>query len=328
MRKQAKRRFPQLYAKQKCLQIYAKPFAAPMTLTGKLQANGLQIANIQTASDFIECHNYCRFKVYLRPFLISPQGKDFIAGSRFEDALQLHDFDQEFRSFVPSLTSEVELQLRHRLDQRLTAYGNDPFWYLKRQYYRDFPTKTLRTARSMWENSREEFAIHHAAKYHNGLGGEFNFLPPFWIVSELLTIGQLAHLLKQLEKPAFDNPASGANELDLLARDFGAYNIAQLQKWVEYVRNLRNWCAHHSRLWNRNMATPPNVARSLSKSIRPPGQNRLYHNLAMLRLMMKSRGKADNIKPTLKMLFARFPVADAHKDKMGFPHHWADDPFW
>jgi abortive infection bacteriophage resistance protein len=299
-----------------------------VTLVQKLQADGLSVANLQDASAFIDRNNYYRFKVYLRPFLTSPTAKSFAPGSRFEDALELHNFDEELRSFILGLTSAVELQLRHKLDQRLTIYGSDSFWYLRTNYYRHFPAQTLRMARHTLERSREEFALHYLNKYHSGVGGEFNFLPPFWIVSELLTIGQLDYLIRGFEKSAFDNPAPLPNELDLLARDFGAYNIGHLQKWVEYVRNIRNWCSHHSRLWNRHMATPPNVERSLSRSVRAASKHRLYHSLAMLRIMMRSRGINDDIKSTMMLLFAKYPIADANKDKMGFPANWQTDSFW
>ncbi len=299
-----------------------------MTLVYKLQADGLSVSNTQDASDFIDRNNYYRFKVYLRPFLTSPSAKSFIPGSRFEDALELHDFDEELRSFIFGLTSTIELQLRHKIDQRLTVFSSDPFWYLRTKYYHNFPTQTFRMARRTLEKSREEFAQHYLGKYHSSVGGEFNFLPPFWIVSELFTIGQLDYLIRGFDKSAFSNPAPQANELDLLAREFGAYNIGHLQKWVEYVRNIRNWCAHHSRLWNRHMATPPNVERSLSKAIKATSKHRLYHSLAMLRIMMKSRGVNDDIKNTMMMLFTKYPMADANKDKMGFPPNWQHDPFW
>lgn len=297
-------------------------------LVQKLQADGLIVANAPDAAQFIERNNYYRFKVYLRPFLTSPGAKDFIPGSRFEDALELHEFDEELRRFVLGLTSTIELQLRHKLDQRITVYSSDPFWYLRNKHYRTFPAQTLRMARHTLERSHEEFAQHYLNKYHSGVGGEFNFLPPFWIVSELLTIGQLDYLIRNFDKSSFDNPTPTPNQLDLLARDFGAYNIGYLQKWVEYVRNIRNWCAHHSRLWNRHMATPPNVERSLSKSIKAASKHRLYHSLAMLRIMMKSRGVDDDIKSTMIMLFTKYPAADANKDKMGFPSNWQADPFW
>jgi abortive infection bacteriophage resistance protein len=133
------------------------------------------------------------------------------------------------------------------------------------------------------------------------------------------------------DKTFFAHPPSvppTPNELDALALDFGAFNVGFLQKWTEYVRNLRNWCAHHARLWNRHMATPPNLGGHLNKALAVPSQHRLYHSLVMLRVMLKSVGLPDNIKQTMLSLFAKYPVASAEKARMGFPALWDTDPFW
>lgn len=330
-RRKYKAWFPIRHAKNVGLSLYTKPFQSSQNLVTRLIANGLGVPNPVAAADFLKANNYYRFKVYLRPFLTSPTAKNFVAGSTFGDALELYEFDEELRAFVFGLTSMVELQLRHEMDQRLSVFTGDPFWYLNKAAYDEFPGHTLSLLRSSLSRSREEFAQHFQARYHNGLGGPNNFLPPFWIASELLTVGQLNYLLKSFSKPFFAHPTATpprANELDALALHFGAFNVGHLQKWVEYVRNLRNWCAHHSRLWNRHMATPPNLGSHLSKAIHVPSQHRLYHSLVMLRVMLRSAGISDGIKPAMVALFAKYPVADAKKAAMGFPVAWQTDPFW
>lgn len=330
-RRKLKTWFPVRFAQTTGLAVYTKPFQNPAALVVRLTVNGLGTSSALAAADFLRGTNYYRFKVYLRPFLISPTSKTFVVGSTFEQALELYRFDEELRAFVFGLTSLIELQLRHELDQRLSTFTGDPFWYLKEAAYKDFPHYTLKLLRSSLSRSSEEFAQHFQAKYHNGLGGKNNFLPPFWIASELLTVGQLCYLLKSFRKDFFAQPASmppRANELDALALHFGAFNIGHLQKWTEYVRNLRNWCAHHARLWNRHMATPPNLAGHLSKAIIVPSQHRIYHSLVMLRVMLRSTGIQDNIKPTMSALFTKYPVASGKKDAMGFPSSWDTDPFW
>lgn len=171
------------------------------------------------------------------------------------------------------------------------------------------------------------FAEHHASSYHNPTKGKYLLLPPFWIASELLTLGQLHFLIKSLNKSFFQDSLSQTNQLDILAKDFGAFNFGHLLKWIEYTRNTRNYCAHHSRLWNRHLAEPPNVKRNLSiKNF--TGAHRVYFHLIMFRTMLKSVGIADNIKTNMLNLFTRYPAASALKDHMGFPPNWDSDSFW
>lgn len=319
--------FPFLHARNENLAAYAKPYLDPAGLVAKMVGNGLAVANPALAEDFLRKTNYYRFKVYLRPYLTSPTAKTFVPGSDFDSAVQLYLFDEELRSFVFGLTSQVEVRFRHVMDQRLTVFTNDPFWYLRNEPYKSFPHRTLGLLRGSFDGSKEEFAKHYLRTYHSNVGGRYNFLPPFWIASEVLTLGQLHKLVQAFEKPFFASASpSGTNELDALAKDFGAFNVGYLTKWLEYVRNLRNWSAHHSRLWNRHMAEPPNVERNLS--VKAPSRHLLYHNLAMLRTMLKSQGQTDGIKAAMLALFAKYPVADAEKRRMGFPQNWTADPFW
>ena len=326
-KQKTKTHFPLRYAARRGLVAYGKPFLAPSDLVTKMVGNGLTVAVPAQAEDFLKSNNYYRFKVYLRPYLTSRNAKTFVPGSDFDSAVQLYRFDEELRSFVLGLTSLVEVRFRHVMDQRLTAFTNDPFWYLRPEPYKKFPHRTLGLLQGSFDGSKEEFAKHYQRTYHSGVGGQYNFLPPFWIASEVLTVGQLHKLVQAFDKSYFASSVpSGTNELDALAKDFGAFNIGHLTLWLEYVRNLRNWSAHHSRLWNRHMAEPPNIHRNLA--VPTTSRHLLYHNLAMLRVMLTSQGQPDGVKSAMLSLFAKFPVAEAEKHRMGFPLKWATDPFW
>lgn len=320
--------FPHRYAKNLGLTLYGKPFLEAADIVTKLQAGNLLVANPAAAADFLGVKNYYRFKAYLRPYLVSPTAKDFAPGSNFSDAVELFRFDEELRSLVLNLTVTVEVELRHHIDRRLTKFTANPFWYLTRPVYNVYPSKTLNMIKHSFAGSTEEFSKHFSEKYHNGHGGPYHFMPPFWMASELTTLGQLTYLLKAFHKPFF--AAKPDNVLDLLARDFGAYNIGTLAMWTEITRNLRNWCAHNSRLWNRHVATPPGVSRFLDKKITSTSssEHRIYHSLAMLRVVHRTLGIPDNVKNNMLALFAKYPVADAQKSHMGFPISWHSDPIW
>jgi len=67
-----------------------------------------------------------------------------------------------------------------------------------------------------------------------------------------------------------------------LAKQFGLNDIAFLENWLHAIANLRNSCAHHSRIWNRrfivNLKLPHNtlnpfVARDVISTIKP---NKLF----------------------------------------------------
>ncbi|NYI19753.1 abortive infection bacteriophage resistance protein [Xanthomonas arboricola] len=333
LRRKTKFRYPQIYAKSKGLIPYAKPALTNAEFVRKLTTAGLSIQDQSLAEETLSNVNYFRLKIYFRPFLQPPNFKNFILGSTIESVIDLYEFDRKLRMIVFDLIGQIELLIRHRVDARLTSYMGDPFWYLNENLYRDYPKRTIEMIRSSSFNSKEDFAKHFHEKYHNGRAGQFHLLPPFWIASELLTVGQVFYIINGLEKSKFPptgaNPAAG-NELDELSKDFDAFNIQNFSRWIEYTRNIRNVCAHHGRLWNRHLAEPPGIARRLAKEIRGKVafKHRIYNHLVMMRVMLSARGCDDNIAQTMKSLFADHPEVEKMKAHMGFPDKWDQDPFW
>ncbi|WP_221290913.1 Abi family protein [Xanthomonas campestris pv. campestris] len=333
LRRKTKFRYPQIYAKSKGLIPYSKPALTNAKSVQKLLDAGLGIQNKAVAEKTLSNVNYFRLKIYFRPYLQAPDFKNFIPGSTIEVTLDLYEFDRKLRMIVFDLIGQIELLVRHRVDVRMTSYTGNPFWYLDNNLYREYPTRTLEMIRSSSLNSKEDFARHFHEKYHNGKGGTFHLLPPFWIASELLTIGQLFYFINGLEKSKFStsgNNSSTSNELDELAKDFDAFNIQTFSKWVEYIRNVRNVCAHHGRLWNRHLAEPPTIPRRLTKKIQGNAafRHRIYNHLVMMRAILYARGYNDNIAKKMKDLFANHPNVEAMKIHMGFPNDWEQDPFW
>ncbi len=329
-RRWLKRNVTWLYIKQRKLSPYLKPYRTPQELVAKLQAMGLVVSVPANAEAILTYISYYRFKIYLRPFLNPPDFKAFVVGANFDDACQLHDFDRDLRAMVLSLTGIIEINLRHELDRVVGSYLNDPFWYMRREIYREFPKRTLSHIFSAVSSSSEDFSKHFANKYHNCVGkGRNGLLPPFWMTVETLTLGQLLYLMKALDKKPFE-VTSGPNLLDTMANGWGAYNLRSFELWVEYIRNMRNWCAHHNRLWSRNMGIPPGIERLLSPKVagKLGKKNRIYLNLAMIRVMLKNSGQQDGIAQSMHSLFAKYPVADHMKAQMGFPERWHADPFW
>ena len=73
--------------------------------------------------------------------------------------------------------------------------------------------------------------------------------------------------MEQYDKKALDTP-------DLLALlkqrglqvsdDFGLPQHEFLISWMESLTSLRNFCAHHSRVWNRRYALKPQMPKTLA----------------------------------------------------------------
>ena len=152
-------------------------------------------------------------------------------------------------------------------------------------------------------------------------------LPPFWIIAEMITFGQVLRAYKLIKKAPFNGP-NNTNKLDDLAKEFGAKNLAELNNWILLIRDVRNRCAHHSRVWNFNFREPSSIPKLLLGELPPTHSNRIYFFVALLHKMDSSLQLDIGIKDSILRLFNKYPIADRKKNAAGFPVDWESALFW
>lgn len=305
--------------------IYNKPFKDSNSLLSDLKSKNLTIQDEIKAKVFLENINYYRFKIYLRPFL-DLNTNTYLDGINFENAVKLYRFDDYLRDYLFSVIGRIEIKLRSKLDQMVTDFKGTPFWYLDEgNFSRNNNYQLLSDLSNKFLSSKEEFILHYKKNYYNDINYVYKHMPPFWMISELSTFGNILKIYETLDKNSFND--SGVNLLDKLAKEFGAYNLKELNNWLKFLRDLRNKCAHHSRVWNANYRAPSGLDHKLSRQ--PSNENRLYSIFVVLHIMIKSLGIQDiDMKIFIDDCINQ---SDTFKDKkaaVGFPEHWETDPFW
>ena len=86
------------------------------------------------------------------------------------------------------------------------------------------------------ERSNEDFIKHYRSKYHNPP------MPPSWMALEVVSFATLSRLFQALKSD---------NRKQYITHQFGLKKVGILENWLHAISNLRNCCAHHSRVWNR-----------------------------------------------------------------------------
>lgn len=306
---------------------YDKPFRTPSDIINDLQNKNLNISNVPNAVKTLSFINYYRFKIYLYPLIDQSTGT-FPVGADFDDALDIYRFDDELRDLLFSTIGRLEIKLRSRLDQVVTQHTNDPFWYLDDTLFDIYKINGLRsTLSATFIKARDEFALHYKSKYFNDKHNDYKALPPFWMIAELMTFGNVLSIYGTIKKDSFQITAR-QNELDDLAMEFGARNLKRLNSWLKLIRDIRNRCAHHSRTWNCNYREPEGIRQLLAPSFPPSHPNRIYLFFALLHLMSKSLQLDNNVRQTLLDLITKYPVMNRHLQSAGFPVNWHNDSFW
>lgn len=305
---------------------YSKPYKSAQDIINILKTRQLRILDEPKAKSTLSDINYYRFKIYLRPLMNSSQ---FNPNYTFEDGLALYRFDDALRDLLFSIIGRMEIKLRTKLDQAITLHTNDPFWYLNDDLFKN-GNKIAITRSGLaqeFQRSKDEFAVHYKANYYNEQNDNFKLLPPFWMLSELATFGNLLTIFSALDKQPFQLTARN-NVLDQLAQQFGARNLKELNSWLFLIRDVRNRCAHHSRTWNFNFREPAGLRNILTDSYLPAHQNRIYLFLVMMHQMSKSLNMDINIKGELLNLINQYPFVSQFLFAAGFPVNWEENTFW
>lgn len=287
---------------------------------------------------------YFRFRGYLYPYFdltaAPPAPRKFKPGTTFSQALEMYRFDEGLRRLFFGVLPEVEIALRSALDTAMCHAAGHGFWYLNEPWFkRDYPTRTIQTLQSEFGRSSEAYAVHFHTNYYNDQSTQYKGMPPFWVISELTTLGQILEIFKTLKEDAPGFPPRGtvpkSTPLDKMAHSLGAAHYRELVSWIHTLRDTRNVCAHHGRLWNRNLIAPSGVSPkvsipfpSISASNLSPKTNTAYAAIVVLRLMCKKKSIHDGIKDGLLKLFNDYPEANNHLASMGMPTAWDADLIW
>lgn len=301
---------------------YDKPYQTPSDLIIKLKAQNLTIEDETKALKVLSSVNYFRFKIYLRP-LLDVNIKQYLPNTTFENAFELYSFDEELKGVLFKIISNIEINLRTKLDHHITSFTNNPFWYLEDKYFSNsYKIQNTRISlRNEFLRSKDDFILHFKENYINNISNDFKEMPPFWSISELSTFGNILSIFGTLDKTSFVLPQN-KNVLDNLSQEFGAKNLKELNSWLKLIRDVRNRVAHHSRVWNCNYREPYGIRQLLDETLQPSQPNKIYLFFVILERMQQNNIIDVSIREELRKLTHKYITINSYLHSMGIPQSW------
>lgn len=209
-----------------------------------------QIALLEERGMVIDCSdslfhlnhiNYYRFSGYALHFEVFEdrvRTHRFKKGTKFSDVINLYEFDNRLRGLMQKYLTPVEISIRTHICYYLVHKYNTSHPYLDATLFsrRFFHDALIENIRIEFQRSKEIFVKAYKEKYSAPP------LPPLWMVVEFICFGQCSKLYSGLAQTK--DKKEIANALDCSFKD--------LESWLCGLAVLRNLCAHHSRIWNRN----------------------------------------------------------------------------
>ncbi len=239
-----------------------------------LQSRGMTVSDEAKALEYLARIGYYRLSGYWFAFRQLSDGKcsrwspsttaknkptpSFLAleafkpGATFQNAVDLYVFDKKLRMLAMDALERVEIALRVDLSHTLGKLHR--FSYLRPEFFHEsfsesLDAKTGVSGHHTWlgkhanliSRSKEEFVAHNRAAHGLPLA--------IWVACEVWDFGTMSTLFKGLREA----------EQDAIAAKYGISNGRVFATWLRSLNYLRNVCAHHSRLWNRNIVDQPRL---------------------------------------------------------------------
>lgn len=296
---------------------YNKPTFTIDEHINQLKQRGMTIISEEVARHYLAHVSYYRLAGYWWSMQEDKVQHSFKPNSRFEDVISLYNFDRELRILIFDAIEKIEISLRSKLIYHL-SHEFDPWWFQKPEIFENTGAliDTLASLRVEIDRSKDTFIKEHKKKY------KVDFrMPPAWKSLELTSFGSLSKLYGNLKQTI--------KSKDIIAQEFGAVNHTYLPSWLQSIAQIRNYCAHHSRLWNRNLpGTPKLLSKPPFKWISdvPNDSQKLYIHLCIIRYLLNSIAPENTFSLKLEKLFLKYPSVDPNA--LGMKPNWKNEPLW
>ncbi len=287
----------------------------------RLKQRGLVFDNESEATAYLFNISYYRLRAYTYPFQEIGEYSDHNFTRKdihFKDIIDLYCFDRRLRSLIFNAIEKVEVAVRAKVVQVYAESTGDSHWYDDESLYRFGYEGLMEHIEADVERSNEDFIKHYNSKYNAPA------MPPSWMALEVVSFATLSRLFQSLKS---DGRKEYITEL------FGLKKVAILENWLHAISNLRNCCAHHSRVWNRrymvNVTLPYNTPNPFMDrtTIKQVHTNKLFAVLSciayILDIISPGSDFKKHIKETLKSNCRLLDLKD-----MGFPEYWQSLPVW
>lgn len=292
-----------------------------------IRSRGLEGRDDAHLERLLSTANYYRLSAYWYTFrevdrTTNVRGEQLAPGCTLDLVWERYCFDRKLRLLVLDAIERIEIHLRTQLAYH-HAHAHGPFGYIDDE---DALPKLKGIARAQARaelmsrisdettRAQEVFVRHFFKKY----GDQHGHLP-IWVATEVMTFRTLITIYENCTKKV---KAAVAASFGMIESIFWS--------WLVTINTVRNVCAHHGRLWNRELGTFPSIPTGAEyRDWNTPvliRHRRMFSVLTMLNYCVERVAPEDHWAARFRALIDRHPVVPIRY--MGFPDNWTESPLW
>jgi len=295
---------------------YNKP---PLNIARQIQLlkqRGLIIKDEERAKRYLSFINLYRLRAYTYTYQDNKDSNHpFYKGVTFDRVLNTYLFDRKLRLLIFDAIERVGIAFRTQIIYHYSVefgsnwYEDVSFFVNENFFYRDH-----KLIHKELKRSNENFIKHYRMKYAEPVN------PPAWMTLETWSLGLLSKVFENLKIN---------RQKKLIARNFNLVHPRVLESWIHSISVIRNICAHHGRLWNRDFPSrfllpKKTLSQWLSNTNIP--DSKLYVVLSSLLYLLNTIIPVNHFVNKFKKLIAQYP--EIPLKQMGFPTGWEKEKLW
>jgi abortive infection bacteriophage resistance protein len=295
---------------------YDKPALTIEEQIAQLSARGMGFRDPTRAVHYLGELNYYRLSGYWLRREQDHTSHTFFPGTMFEDVLDDYVFDRELKLLILDAVERLEISIRTHWAYELgTRHG--PHAHLNGALFKPRSQKWSHPAAVAnliggVEQSRERFIRHLRDTYDE-------LLPPIWAAVEVLSLGQISRWFANLRHAADRKSVASHYGLD----------EALLASFLHHISIVRNICAHHARLWDRDLPLKAQLPRkhpnALVASLNHCKGGSTYNTLTLLGWLI---GRISPGQTWVQRVCSHVLQHPPARIAMGFPDDFQDLPIW
>lgn len=268
----------------------------------KIKSRGCIVGDDNWAKYILQQINYYRLTAYFLPY--KTPDETYAEGTTFNNMYRTYEFDRKIRHLLFSTIEEIEIMLRAQLSyyhaHKFGALGYENENNYNKRHKHDLFMSQIRE--DIEHNKNNLFVKHHNMFY----GGKF----PIWVVIELFTMGQLSFFYADMLRA--DKKA--------IARQLYKTTDTNMESWLKCLTELRNDCAHYSRLYNMDLVSKPVTPKGFPYHL----NRKLFDYILVLKFLYYDPVKwTKEFLINLEALISEY-VDSIDLDRIGFPDNWME----
>ena len=299
--------------------FYNKPSLDIHQQIAQLKSRGLIILDEASAKRFLQNVSYYRLAGYWWPMQDNKNLHTFKPNSTFENVVSIYNFDRELRLLIFDVIERIEIGFRTKLVYHLSG-EESPWWIEDASLFRN-PSehaKALITTDRELRQTKEVFIIEHYKKYQTDTRR-----PPAWKTLEVLSLCVISKIYGNLKHKT---PSK-----DTIAAELGTINHTYLPSWLQTIAQIRNICAHHGRLWNKNLPGRPKLLKKpphawISDVPLPNEHHMLYIHMCCMKYLLNIINPGNSFTSRVLDLLAKYPNIDPNA--LGLKPNWEKELLW